>query len=79
MRSNDYPSSAAVTALSAFTLGVLTVFAVQFAVRQIARQRARRRPREMDELILNRRYESRSARHAIGADDPWEHYEEVLG
>jgi hypothetical protein len=71
--------TSAAIALSAFALGVLAVFATQMAVRRVARERARMRPRKMDELMLNRRYEPRPPRHPLGADDPWEHYEDVLG
>jgi len=78
MRNDNEYTSAAFLALGAFAFGVLAVFAAQFAVRRVSAERARLRPRRMDELIVNRRYEPRPSRR-IEADDPWEHYEEVLG
>ncbi|MGH6870071.1 MAG: hypothetical protein ACREHE_01080 [Rhizomicrobium sp.] len=63
-------------ALGGFLLGILAVFAVRYALHALERERALGRPRKMDELIVNRRYEPRPA---ANGDDPWTHYEEVLG
>ncbi|HEY1632468.1 MAG TPA: hypothetical protein VGF56_14220 [Rhizomicrobium sp.] len=60
-------------------LGALVVFAVQYAIRRAERARDGARPGKMDELIVNRRYEPRPTVRLTANDDPWEHYEEVLG
>jgi hypothetical protein len=65
-------------ALMAFAVGVLATVAVQYGFRRIERAREGARPGKMDALITSRRYEPRASRR-IAADDPWEHYEEVLG
>ena len=78
MRNDNDHSSAAFLALGAFAFGILAAFAAQYAVRRVAAERARRQPRRMDALMTSRRYEPRPSRR-ITADDPWEHYEEVLG
>lgn len=60
-------------------IGAFLVFAVQYAIRRVERARDGARPGKMDELIVNRRYEPRPTARLTANDDPWEHYEEVLG
>jgi hypothetical protein len=73
---SEFEPSAAAIALGAFVLGAVAAVAVQFAARRMAQRR--RSGRKMDELIVNRRYEPRPSRFAAN-DDPWGHYEDVLG
>jgi hypothetical protein len=78
MRSDtDRFASTAAIALGAFAFGALAVLAGQFMLRRIARRRVR--PRKIDDLIVNRRYELGRSRRPAANDDPWEHYEDVLG
>ncbi|HXM00381.1 MAG TPA: hypothetical protein VN932_10665 [Rhizomicrobium sp.] len=74
--SDRFPSTAAI-ALGAFVFGALALLAGQFTLRRIMRRRSR--PRKMDDLIVNHRYERLPGRRAAANDDPWEHYEDVLG
>ncbi|HTQ14293.1 MAG TPA: hypothetical protein VMH86_10490 [Rhizomicrobium sp.] len=67
-----------IAAVTGFIAGMLALFAVQAAIRAVSRARARRRGGRIDDLIVNRRYEPRPAARIPG-DDPWTHYEEVLG
>ncbi|HEY2069931.1 MAG TPA: hypothetical protein VGG48_10285 [Rhizomicrobium sp.] len=77
--SSDSYSSPLAIALGAFLLGGLVAVAGQFLVSRVVRQRRRFAPSKIDELMVNRRYQPRPTTRLTQDDDPWEHYEEVLG
>ncbi len=80
MRSySEPPSSPLAIALGAFLLGGLVAVAGQFLVGRVVRQRRRFGPHKIDELMVNRRYQPRPTGRLTQDDNPWEHYEEVLG